>query len=377
MPKLELRAGAAAKSWEIQTDGRRLFVRWGTIGRAPTSSVRAFPDATSCREEFRRLLVERRSKGWVPVRGERASDAIVEPRNEALERVIRERLDDPVARAVYGDWLSSAGHPRGELCALMREWTADAPARLHDLLSRHERELLGPLAERLGEEVWLELHQGFVERLWLDLASASEERAHDSLEVVLTHASTRFVRALHIDRGYAPLPVRALVGGLGAHGSSTLENLGINGGRMDEELELGELLAVCPSLSVLRVIGPTTRFSGDASRLTSLTLGGRATKRADLEDLFGGQRTPALRELGLALVEPSAALIEKLAACPLLRQLERLDLSSTEWWPPAIEALHARWDLFAHLASVSVRAGWLPDDDLAALRAHANVVVVE
>lgn len=376
MPKLELRAGAAAKSWEIQTDGRRLFVRWGTIGRAQTSSVRVFSDAASCRAEYQRLLAERRSKGWVAIRGERTYDTSVEPRNEALERAIREHPDDPEARAVYGDWLSSAGHPRGELCALMCESTVEATARLHDLLSRHERELLGPLAERLGDELWLELGSGFVERLWLAPAELSKERATVTIETVLAHPSARFLRTLRVEHSYAPLPARELLGALGAHGASALNDLDIFWGSTYDELELGELLTKCPSLSALRVVGATTLFSGDTSRLTRLTLGGRATERADLLDLFGGQRTPALRELGLALFEPSADLIDELAESPLLRQLERLDLSSMDWSPPAIEALRARWSSFAPLAAVCLSGG-LAEDELAALRALPNVVVVE
>lgn len=377
MPKLELRAGAAAKSWELQTDGRRLFVRWGTIGRAPTSSVRTFADAEGCRAEFRRLLAERRAKGWVPARGERGGAALEEPRNDALEGAIRARPDDAEARAVYGDWLSSAGHPRGELCALPRDPAGDASARLHDLLSRHELALLGPLAERLGDELWLELDRGFAERLWLQLTEVSEERAKDTLEVALSHPVTRMLRALRVEGGFASLPVRALLGALGAHGTSGLEDLFLAWGQPDDELALEELLAVCPSLTTVRVVGPTTLFSGDASRLTRLTLGGRGTKRPDLNALFAGRSTPALRELGLCLVEPSAELIEQLAASPLLRQLERLDLSETDWWSPAIATLRARWPAFVHLSAVQLRAGWMSDDDLDALRAHPNVVVSE
>jgi uncharacterized protein (TIGR02996 family) len=42
-----------------------------------------------------------------------------EPVEPSLEQVIRERPDDAEAHLVYGDWLQTRGHARGELIGLM------------------------------------------------------------------------------------------------------------------------------------------------------------------------------------------------------------------------------------------------------------------
>jgi uncharacterized protein (TIGR02996 family) len=72
-------------------------------------------------------------------------------RNVALEERILEDLDDPKAWLVYGDWLQTAGDPRGELVTLQTMLEAPHHDRLRmlrrvdEMMEKYAAELLGPL----------------------------------------------------------------------------------------------------------------------------------------------------------------------------------------------------------------------------------------
>lgn len=71
--------------------------------------------------------------------------------------------EDDAPRAVYGDWLTERGDPRGELIALQLHPGGGAAAlrRERALLKSHAREWLGPLAPAVSKGA-LRFERGFV-----------------------------------------------------------------------------------------------------------------------------------------------------------------------------------------------------------------------
>jgi DNA ligase-1 len=60
--------GKSSKFWEISTDGCEVTVRYGRIGTAGTSKVKAHADAKAARREADRLIAEKTGKGYVETR---------------------------------------------------------------------------------------------------------------------------------------------------------------------------------------------------------------------------------------------------------------------------------------------------------------------
>jgi len=122
---------------------------------------------------------------------------VFEPRNLALEAVIREDRGDPAGYRVLGDWLEQRGHPRGQLIAVQAALagtggtggTGGTDARRSEL-EREQARLLAAIGHVEHHAVQIHWRFGFWDRV---SASADVDLAH-----LLTSPSARFVRSIHL-----------------------------------------------------------------------------------------------------------------------------------------------------------------------------------
>ncbi len=254
----------------------------------------------------------------------------------ALEAAIDQRPDEAQGYAVYGDWLSQQGDPRGELIALQLLPSLDRKQRERVKALLYEptiRCLPGPLAH------W---RWGFVHTATLVRPTALSEAV--DVGRLLAHPSLRFLRALTL--GQEPLGP-ALVA-LGRRAPTVLGTLTLYSPR---EFELSQVPTTLPSLerlglSVPQVVGalphlPSLRalelayldvdadtdarlFEANRRSLTELKLVvALEPERALLEAVF---RLPSLTAVTLEAQRTGPEFAEALEASPAMERLTRLDL---------------------------------------------------
>jgi uncharacterized protein (TIGR02996 family) len=124
-------------------------------------------------------------------------------RDRELEARILERIDDPAAYAVYGDWLSERGDPRGELVALQLALAAGydqaTAERAQRLLDEYAWDWLGKLAWLDGDELLLEWRHGFVKEVWFgDVEAASARGTDTQIEELARLPSMALVQRIEI-----------------------------------------------------------------------------------------------------------------------------------------------------------------------------------
>lgn len=292
-------------------------------------------------------------------------------RRSELEAAIARDPDAQQPYLPYGDWLESQGDPFGALIAIDRE-LAKNPGHKAMLAAReqyfveHGAALLGPLREvedMLRDVTW---HMGFIRscRILQSTKRRSGKLPQEPIANVLAAlldepGPGRFVQELELGHDLArdlPWPTVALAAkprpalrnlDLGAARSGDfaalwpalpgLRALRLFGDRLTPE-QLAAAGAALPALERLVVAGSVerehltamTQLRWPALRALELELGtesGRLPDAADLATLVDGTALPALRELTLSGCPEGDELLEALAASPLLRQLERLDLS--------------------------------------------------
>ena len=257
--------------------------------------------------------------------------------NLELEAQLARASDDAGLCAVYADWMTERGDPRGELISIELALEADPhSSSLHirraQLHEQHDAGWVGPLL--VSNRVRLEWRRGWIDKVALgDTRSRRLDPAprHDKLYAALRElpaaALVRKVSFGHVDGDSQPSWDHC-VAAVARHGApASLRELALVGGHFwaTEDTSVGDLSPAYPSLANLAVL----RLELGAFELGHLGL-------------------PALRELDLAAWPITAGNIASIA---------RGDV-------PALETLHLR--LFYPRRGAACDAG-----DLAALLAAA------
>jgi len=382
--------------WAVQIiDGELLRTRSGAAGSRGREKDLACRDYWDAHRQRTQAIQRRLEEGYLPAdRGVRMA------RNPELEAEILAAPDDSERWLVYGDWLQSAGDPRGELIALDHAIAsgnapANAPAARQELLARHADFLLPPALQDQMERLPVNAswRLGFLDALRLAGTDDGAGSFEASVLEILRHPSARFLRELVIgsteDHDYggvvrqiaaAPPP---LLRGLhladftcddcelswSALGDVSplypalprLEWLILRGGSMELghirlpalrrfEVQTGGLSAASvwaiaaadwPELRELRV------WFGQAGY-------GAGGDLAGIEPILAGVNLPHLENLGLMNAEFADAICQALPDAPVLRQLKVLDLSMGTMTDADAARLAARADGLRHLERIVV-----------------------
>ena len=146
------------KFWNIDLKGKSFTVTFGKVGTKGQTQTKDFPDAEGARKAHDQLVAEKLGKGYVETT---AGQPAAPPLQRSLEPALVEDPDDLAAHSAYADYLAEQGDPRGEFIQvqLALEDPGRPPAerqqlrgREADLLARHGRQWLGPLAPYLLEQ---------------------------------------------------------------------------------------------------------------------------------------------------------------------------------------------------------------------------------
>jgi uncharacterized protein (TIGR02996 family) len=308
-----------------------------------------------------------------------------------LQAVVDDPEDDGI-RLIFADWLEEQGNPRGAFIRAQVEAAGlppGDPGRLerergaHDLLARHAREWIGPVAN-LAEQV--RFQRGFIEKATLRTSAFLE-----GIDTLFRSAPIRYLKLRQASSGsinsLTRLPELARLRGLDLRGNylnddaltrmlrcphlrnlRTLD-LGDNqislGGMqpvMPRETELTQLttldlsgnplsgraavvLASAPFRSTLEALdlGNTNLLDQEIDeeslslltsaawhRLTALRLGANHLGPGDMQRLGASGVAPRLRILDLSHNPLGDQGARSLAQSPLLPSLEVLDLDSTQ-----------------------------------------------
>jgi uncharacterized protein (TIGR02996 family) len=253
-----------------------------------------------------------------------------------LEAAIEAAPDDAQAYAVYGDWLSQRGDPRGELIALQLLPSLDRKQRERVKALLYEptiRCLPGPLAH------W---RWGFVHTATLLRPTAVTDQV--DLRALLRHPSMRFVRAFTL--GQEPLPTALAT--LSLEAPRVLSSLTIYAPREFDlslvpttlpglrrlGLSVPQMTGQLPTLPGLRALELAYADFGDghdealfgANRLHLTEVKLVVSLEAERPLLDAVFRLPNLSAFKLEAQRTGATLLEALEASPAMERLTRLDL---------------------------------------------------
>jgi uncharacterized protein (TIGR02996 family) len=245
-----------------------------------------------------------------------------------LRQLIENLWADPDAdepRALYADWLTKQGDPRGEFIALGLKEAADASLQkqLKALVKTHGKEWISPVRPYVRAWTW---RRGFLHTVTCDTArfiEGAQALVAQSPDLVLTLTG---VKPAQLDE-LARLPLGRLYG------------LNLREQRLDD-VQAATLFA-SPTLEGLRTLdlsylrfgaGGAEALAGSPVRTTLKTLTLERTPIGDrgLEALMASPGFPELRQLGLkdcGLTTASAIAIARSRAFPKLEQLQ-LDYNS-------------------------------------------------
>jgi uncharacterized protein (TIGR02996 family) len=330
-----------------------------------------------------------------------------EPRDPALEALILAALDDDSAYQVYGDWLATRGHVRGELVALQaRGLTEEADA----LLAAHP-ELWGELAD-LREVITATWRHGFIEQARIAntkrrlepgavtipeaigrLVDGPGRFLRDLTVGIVTYESNSYtgVTAALAERG--PLPALRSI----AYGDFRRDETELNWSTIGD---LEPLYAAAPNLERLYLrsgsmqLGtielPTLReftiFTGGLDGPSAFAIASATWPRLEKLDLMFGsegnppvrtcdpirallaaERVPALRWLGIKNFTFYRDLVPSLLEARVVAQLRVLDLSMGTLTDADAAVLGAAKRVFGHLEQLIVSENYLTDRGLTAL----------
>jgi gluconate 2-dehydrogenase len=99
MPSYTFKDGTASKFWQVEQQGAELHIRWGRVGTAGQSQVKAFDDAAQATAAQAKLVAEQTQQGYVADGVDMADDADgapVLPQGRAKAKVV-------ISRAVFPD----------------------------------------------------------------------------------------------------------------------------------------------------------------------------------------------------------------------------------------------------------------------------------
>jgi uncharacterized protein (TIGR02996 family) len=182
--RFEFSEGTSHKFWEVWTEGKKLFTRYGRIGSDGQVTVKDAGGADKALLLAEKLVREKTGKGYRQVAGAKPGAKAAAPkprtanaRNEQLEATILADRSKEQAWLVYADWLQDQGDLRGELASLQASPKQARAAQ--KFLWEHRAQFFGRLAPRLApfreEERWRAVtarwRHGFMD--WLRLSAAS------------------------------------------------------------------------------------------------------------------------------------------------------------------------------------------------------------
>ena len=120
--RFELVEGSAAKFWTIQLDDDRVITKHGRLGSSGQSTEKHYDDDAKVLKAYDKLVQQKTGKGYYEIKAptEKSAAELKRERkdHQPFLKAILNDPDDVAAYAIYGDWLSERGDPRGELMAL-------------------------------------------------------------------------------------------------------------------------------------------------------------------------------------------------------------------------------------------------------------------
>jgi uncharacterized protein (TIGR02996 family) len=342
-------------------------------------------------------------------RSQRAADA-----NAKLAQAVDEGAEG--AEAVYADWLSDAGDPRGELAQIQLRLAKDPKHKElkkaeKALLERHAATWLGKLAD-VRDMIALEWSAGFITKARLtntyardpdfgtdeDKVPKTPATVEQGLAWLLASPSGRFLRDLTVgivtfsDNTYG-----AIAKELSKHYLPALRSLYL-GDFLGEETELNwsdlgkiePMYAAMPNLERLKLRSGSIRIGTlvlphlkefevvtgglDSKSMRdiaaavwpsleklSVQIGpeGESVKLEELQPILDGDNLPHLTHLGIPNFNLTAQLVEPLATSRILPQLTELDLSMGTLGDDSVAKLFAMQKAFAHLAKIDVNDNFI------------------
>ena len=226
MRRYELMEGSTAFFWEIQMFERHFDIREG-VGQAITRSRQwDFRTPGRARAEYRRHVEWRTRAGFTLVHSDPLDDEIVNvsvseagaEMNPDIEALIHDDPEAPDAWLVYGDWLESRGHERGELVQVQAaRATAPHDVKLREreetLLADNERAWLGDLADLDEGTFHCTWKFGFLEQISLTRQDLID--AHGACRALASLSAARLLRVLRLQisdgDGFAKIPLSSLL----------------------------------------------------------------------------------------------------------------------------------------------------------------------
>ena len=175
----EYRDGRSDKFWEIRLEGTSHTVRYGRVGTDGQTVTKEFATDEKALASCEKLIRQKEAKGYKEVndpsdaRSEQVKLAkLAKQESEPFIETILESPDDFQGYAVYADWLSEQGDPRGELIQVQwqlgsTELTGkprkEAEKRERELIKTNRSEWLNELAPELTDD-WLPDQFSWLER---------------------------------------------------------------------------------------------------------------------------------------------------------------------------------------------------------------------
>jgi uncharacterized protein (TIGR02996 family) len=315
--------------------------------------------------------------------------------NEALEAAILRDPDDLEAFAVYGDWLSEQGDPRGELVATQlaaeREPTMEREALR--VFAKHRDYFIGQLGSMIATNAFT-WRAGFIhtavlslDRLLIEDGARVASSLAEVVTALLAHPSARFLVELVIrahDRNVynrvvgsqravvdaiaatRPLVLRRLQLGDAAYGVAALGNIDqlwpalatVQALRIEGELELGSVdapalreLALWPMPFRKKVARQLVEARWPVLERLTLNMGNSLDHCArEIVALIHRRDLPALRHLALHAYQQADTLLDELSRAPLLAQLSSLDLRHAKLSDRGVRPILANPSAFRHVA---------------------------
>jgi uncharacterized protein (TIGR02996 family) len=138
------------KFWNIEVSGSSFTVTYGKVGASGQTQTKDFASDEKAQAEADKLIREKLKKGYVETTPRAAISTA-----EAFERALAADPRDLTAASMYADYLVEQNDPRGEFMQVQialedESLSAAARKKLHsrerELLKKHERDWLGPLA---------------------------------------------------------------------------------------------------------------------------------------------------------------------------------------------------------------------------------------
>jgi|GEM_PF-2447409 len=296
-----------------------------------------------------------------------------------LEQALVEDPDNRAAYEVYADWLLAAGDPRGELVRTHLDLEHTPPGPEADMLTTRAAELEAacPGVSSSGSIDW---RYGFIDQLFI---GAGEDEDLAWLADLLEQPVGRLIRKIESN---LPQPVTPLLELLAKVKPPLLRHLELGSWNPrhepgEYECELGDMSEVWVHrrLEQLTVCGRVTGWGAiDAPSLVSFDLGAYhltdgltamerahwpkletlaleclSTGAADVDWILAGKNLSQLKHLALRRGALPEEREHAVAAAPIVRQLETLDLNLCAWHQPdsrrRSEAVRPKDPRFAHL----------------------------